>query len=177
MRRLMLLRHAKSDWSMGEPDHDRDLSARGRGAAPRIGAYLADRALIPDCVLVSTARRTRETWALVESSLLSRRKAHFDKRIYEAEPDDILEAIREMPAACQCLLVIGHNPGLQDLALMLAKDGNQADLDRLTEKFPTAGLAIIDMPVDDWSSLRSGAGRLDCFITPRGLDERTDPRH
>lgn len=173
MRRLMLLRHAKSDRSQnGQRDHDRDLAARGRAAAPQIGAYLAERALVPDCVLVSTARRTRETWKLVAAALPGTPKARFDERIYEADPADILDAIRETPASCQCLLVIGHNPGLQELALLLAKDGNQNDLDSLAEKFPTAGLAVIDVPVDDWADLRSHTGRLDSFITPRTLSEK-----
>jgi phosphohistidine phosphatase len=173
MRRLMLLRHAKSDWSKsGQRDHDRELSARGRATAPRIGAYLADRALIPDCVLVSTARRTRETWKLVADPLPSKPRPLFDERIYEALPNDILDVIREIPASCQCLLVVGHNPGLQDLALKLIKDGSQNDLDRLAEKFPTTGLAVIDMPVDDWADARIGSGRLDSFVTPRSLDEK-----
>lgn len=173
MRRLMLLRHAKSDWSRtGQRDHDRDLSTRGQAAAPRIGAYLAERALIPDCVLVSTARRTRETWKLVAAALPARVKAIFDERIYEAQPGHILDAIRDIPASCQCLLVIGHNPGLQELALKLTRDGSQDALDRLAEKFPTAGLAIIDVPIDDWANLHSRSGRLDSFITPRDLDEK-----
>lgn len=173
MRRLMLLRHAKSDWSeAGQRDHDRELAARGRAAAPRIGAYLAERALVPDCVLVSTAQRTRETWKLVAAALPARPKAAFDKRIYEADPDDILDVIRETPSRCQCLLVIGHNPGLQELALMLVKDGRQDDLDRLAAKFPTAALAVIDVPIDDWASLQARTGRLESFISPRGLDAK-----
>lgn len=174
MRRLMLLRHAKSDWSQpGQRDHDRELSARGRTAAPQIGAYLAARALAPECALVSTARRTRDTWKLVAPSLATRPKTLFDDRIYEARPGDILAAIRETPASCQSLLVVGHNPGLQELALLLIKDGSQDDIDRLAEKFPTAGLAVIDMPADDWASMRTGSGRLDSFITPRGLEQKT----
>jgi phosphohistidine phosphatase len=174
MRRLMLLRHAKSDWSRpGQRDHDRELSSRGRAAAPLMGAYLAERALIPDCVLVSTARRTRETWKLVAPLLPARPKAIYEDRIYEAEPGDILDAIRETPSSCQSLLVIGHNPGLQDLGLLLIKDGSQDSIDRLAEKFPTAGLVIIDMPTDAWAALRTGSGRLDSFITPRGLEQKT----
>lgn len=174
MRRLMLLRHAKSDWSQaGQRDHERGLSARGQAAAPRIGAHLAERALIPDCVLVSTARRTRNTWKLVADALPACPKIQFDERIYEAEPEDILEVIRDTPASCQSLLVVGHNPGLQDLALLLIKHGHQDDLGRLTEKFPTAGLAVIDIPIDDWARLRPGIGRLDSFVTPRALGEKT----
>jgi phosphohistidine phosphatase len=170
----MLLRHAKSDWSQpGQRDHDRELSARGRIAAPRIGAYLAARALAPECALVSTARRTRDTWKLIAPSLPTRPKALFDDRIYEAQPGSILDAIRETPTTCQSLLVVGHNPGLQELALLLIKDGGQDDIDRLAEKFPTAGLAIIDLPTDDWETLRTGSGRLDSFVTPRGLEQKT----
>jgi len=168
----MLLRHAKSDWSQaGQRDHDRDLSARGRTAAPKIAAYLAARALIPDCVLVSSAQRTRETWKLVAAALPAKPRAVFDERIYEAQPENILDAIRDTPASCHCLLVVGHNPGLQDLALMLIKEGR--GLDQLAEKFPTAGLAVIDVPTDDWASLQPGTGRLDAFVTPRGLDEKS----
>lgn len=174
MRRLMLLRHAKSDWSQaGQRDHERGLSARGQAAAPRMGAYLAERGLIPDCVLISTARRTRDTWKLVAAALPSRPKTHFDERIYEAQPENILDAIQDTSASCQSLLVIGHNPGLQELALMLVKDGSQDDLACLADKFPTAGLAVIDVPIDDWARLHPGTGRLDSFITPRRLGEKT----
>lgn len=173
MRRLLLLRHAKSDWSQpGQRDHDRELAPRGRTAAPRMAAYLVERALVPDCVLVSTARRTRETWKLVAAGLPTKPEAVFEERIYEAGRDDILKVIRTMPAPCQCLLVIGHNPGLQDLALMLVRDGRPEDLRRLAEKFPTAGLAVIDAPIDDWASLRGGVARLDSFVTPRSLGEK-----
>lgn len=174
MRRLMLLRHAKSDWEqVGLRDHDRDLAARGRAAAPRVGAYMAERALVPDCVLVSTARRTRETWKLVAAALPGDPNVRFDETIYEAEPDAIIEAIRATPASCQCLLVIGHNPGLQELALLLVRDGRVSGLRRLAEKFPTAGLAVIDLPIDDWADLRNRTGRLVSFITPRALAEKS----
>jgi phosphohistidine phosphatase len=174
MRRLMLLRHAKSDWSKaGQRDHDRDLSERGRLAAPRMGAYLAKHGLSPDCVIVSTARRTRETWKLVAAALPARPRPVFDERIYEAMPEDILTAIRDTPASCQRLLVVGHNPGLQDLALQLIKGGSKDALDRLRDKFPTAGLALIDVPRDDWASLHAGSGRIESFMTPRLLSEKT----
>lgn len=173
MRRLMLLRHAKSDWSLGgQRDHDRDLSARGREAAPKLGAYLAAHALIPDCVVVSTARRTRETWKLVAPALRARRTPVFDERIYEASPHAIMDVIRETPASCHSLLVVGHNPGLQALALLLVKEGNQDLLDRLADKFPTSALAVIDLPIDDWVALRGGTGRLADFIVPRTLQEK-----
>jgi phosphohistidine phosphatase len=172
MRRLMLLRHAKSDWSQpGQCDHDRALNPRGRRAAVRMGPFLAGQGLIPDCVRVSTARRTRDTWSRVAKALPQAAEAVFDARLYEAAPDDILDVIRETPAACRALLVVGHNPGLQELALLLAREGAAGALERLADKFPTAGLAVIDIGTDDWAKLQPRSGRLSLFATPRGLDE------
>lgn len=171
MRRLMLLRHAKSDWSQaGLHDHDRALAPRGRAAATRMGAHLATRGLIPDCVLVSTARRTRDTWSLIAAALPAR-TATFDERIYEASAAFILDVIHGTPSACRSLLVIGHNPGLQSLALLLAKDGGGDALARLAEKFPTAALAVIDLPADSWADIRARSGRLESFVIPRLLDK------
>lgn len=171
MRRLMLLRHAKSDWSQaGIPDHDRALAPRGRAAAMRMGAHLAARALIPDCVSVSTALRTRDTWSLIAPALPARRAA-FDERIYEASTAALLDVIRETPPACRSLLMIGHNPGLQSLALLLVKGGKGDALARLAEKFPTAALAVIDLPAGGWADIRAGSGRLESFVVPRLLEE------
>lgn len=170
MRRLILLRHAKSDWSSpGANDHDRTLAERGRKAAPRIGAYLADHAPAPDCVLVSTARRTRETWGLVAEAFARPPQASFDERLYGADPQTILAVIRETAPACRTLLVIAHNPGLHEVAGLLAQDGCEEALGRLAAKFPTAALACIDLPIEDWADLRPGIGRLAAFVTPRLL--------
>lgn len=175
MRRLMLLRHAKSDWSEpGQRDHERDLAPRGRKAAPEIGKYMARHGLLPDCAIVSTARRTRETWKLVGKTLSSDPPAAFDDRIYEASPGDILSVIQDAPHDAANLLVIGHNPGLQALALTLIGSGDVKTRALLAEKFPTAGLAVIDFPLDDWSRLRPGAGRLERFVTPRALMAAAD---
>jgi phosphohistidine phosphatase len=164
----MLLRHAKSDWSQpGQCDHDRALNARGRDAAPQMGAFLADQGLIPDCVRVSTARRTRDTWNHVAAALPRPPVALFDARLYEAAPGDILDVIRETPASCRALLVVGHNPGLQELAMMLTRSGAAGARKRLAEKFPTAGLAVIDIAIDDWAQLQPRRGRLSLFATPR----------
>lgn len=172
MRRLMLLRHAKSDWSQaGLHDHDRALAPRGRAAAARMGVHLAARGLTPDCVLVSTALRTRDTWSLLAAALPAR-PATFDERIYEASAAALLDVIRATPSACRSLLVIGHNPGLQSLALLLAKDdGGGNALARLAEKFPTAALAVIDLPADGWADIRARSGRLESFVVPRLLDK------
>jgi phosphohistidine phosphatase len=175
MRRLILLRHAKSDWRKpGQADHDRALSARGRKAAPRIGAYLAEQGLVPDLVIASTAVRVRETLDLVLGALDDRPKVAFDRRLYEADAEDILDVLRETSDAVHTLLVVGHNPGLSDLAELLIAFGSDEAQRTMLEKFPTAGLAVIDFAIDDWRDLAAGSGRLDRFVTPRSLGTPDD---
>ena len=202
MRRLMLLRHAKSDRPPGTPDHDRPLNRRGRDEAPLIGTYLAHNGLLPDRVLCSTATRTRETWDLVAGALAAAgaaegrqrasanhdgaggsRKARpshrrppvdFEARLYEAAPQAILALLRETAPKVHSLLVIGHNPGLQETALTLIAAGDVDARERLHEKFPTSGLAVIDFALDEWTKLHVRSGRLDRFIAPRQLAAEPD---
>ena len=170
MLRLMLLRHAKSDGTLpGTRDHDRPLNARGREAAPLVGRYMTAHELLPQHAIVSTAARTRETWSLVLQALRVRPKTEFDNRIYEASPHAILDVITQTPAPVQRLIVVGHNPGLQSLALALAGAGEREARERLFEKFPTGGLAVIDFNARAWSEIRPGTGRLTRFVTPRAL--------
>jgi phosphohistidine phosphatase len=175
MRRLMLMRHAKSDWSVGgQRDRDRALAARGREAAPLIGAYMAHHGLRPDKVLVSTARRARETWELAASAFGKDIDVSYDDRLYEANPKALLIPLRETSASAHSLLVVGHNPGIQELASLLMASGDIDARQRLLEKFPTAALAVIDFPLDSWSALAPHSGRLDRFVTPRALHAETD---
>lgn len=169
MRRLILLRHAKSDWPDGVADPERPLAPRGRTAAPRIGAYIAREELIADRVLVSPARRTRETWDLVAAQLGPVKVVASEPRVYDASAARLLSVIREQPREAHSLMLLGHNPGLQDLAEMLVGSGSAPHLASMAEKFPTGGLAVIDLPVDDWSVVAPGSGRLDRFVTPKDL--------
>jgi phosphohistidine phosphatase len=172
MRRLMLLRHAKSDWSKpGQRDHDRALAARGREAAPRIGKYMATHGLVPELVLCSTATRARETWELVAEELPAEPALVHEERIYENRPDVLLDVINETDADVHVLLMVGHNPSFHGLAQLLAATGDTESRQRLREKFPTAGLAVIDFAVDTWDRVHPDSGRLDRMITPRLLDE------
>jgi phosphohistidine phosphatase len=173
MRRLMLLRHAKSDWSAGRPDVDRPLARRGREAAPRMGRYLSEEGLVPDLVLVSAARRTGETWALVEPFLGPTEVRH-DARIYEAPARRLLGVVQEVDPAVLGLLLIGHNPGFADLAKLLIGYGDRYAFARLSQKFPTAGLAVIDFDADSWTGIGPGQGRLDRFVTPKSLGAEED---
>lgn len=169
MRRLILLRHAKSDWPNGTSDHERPLAARGREAAPVIGAYLAREGLWPDQVLVSPARRTQETWALVAPALSTHPAVLSDPRIYEASPGTLFGVLREQPAQVHCLMMVGHNPGMESLAARLCGSGPAEARVAMAAKYPTGALAVIDLPVDRWEDVEPTTGRLDRFVTPRML--------
>lgn len=172
----MLLRHAKSAWPDGVEDHERPLDARGRKAAPAMGRFMAAQGLVPDLAIVSTARRAGETWALVRAGFPRKVAQRREKRIYEASPDAILAVVRETPARARTLLVVGHNPGFEDLAQKLAGAGDRSALARLRRKYPTAGLAVIDFGVERWSEVTDGGGRLALFETPKRLAGRVAPR-
>jgi phosphohistidine phosphatase len=167
MLRLMLLRHAKSSWPSGMQDTERPLSDRGEAAARLMGSYMAHHALIPDRVLCSPARRTRDTWTGVSPQLLARVDAVFDGRLYSAGRQGILSVIRDQDDAVHTLLLLGHNPGLQEAAEFLIASGDVEQRERLREKFPTAALAVIDFTLDTWSSVHERSGRLDRYVTPR----------
>jgi phosphohistidine phosphatase len=175
MRRILLLRHAKSDWSdAGTADHERPLNRRGEEAAPKIGAYLARHRLIPERVLCSTAKRAQDTWKLVAAELPTPPPVDHDERLYAAKPDAILRVLRGIEARTRSVLVVGHNPGLQELATRLIASGDLDHRERLREKFPTAGLVVIDFAVDSWSKLHPQSGRLERFVVPRTLAAATD---
>jgi phosphohistidine phosphatase len=175
MRRLLLLRHAKSSWSEpGASDHARPLNRRGEEAAPRIGAYLNRHKLVPDGVLCSTATRTRETWNLVAAEMRAAPEATYVERIYDATPRTLLDVFRQADAAARSVLVIGHNPGLQEIATELIAAGDLDDRERLREKLPTGGLVVIDFAIADWSTLHARSGRLERFVVPRMLEAATD---
>jgi len=175
MLRLLLLRHAKSDWPRpGMPDRDRPLNARGREAVPRIAAHIFSHDLVPRRALVSTAVRSRETWKLMTPFFPRKPETIFERRLYESSPHAILSVIKETPASVKSLLVLGHNPGLQTLAMALIGSGENQAREDLAGKFPTAALAVIDFIVGPWSALRPGTGRLDRFVTPRALSGDDD---
>lgn len=171
MHRLLLFRHAKAERpEPGMEDRARKLIERGRKDAAKIGGYMASHALIPDWVIVSPSARTQETWKFAASAFRPAPTAGSVDRLYNAAPHDILEVIRKTPATARTLLVVGHNPGLHELALMLIASGDIETRERLREKLPTSGLVIIDFTPDDWGKLHSRSGRLERFITPKSLD-------
>ena len=169
-RKLVLLRHAKSAWP-DVPDHERPLAGRGIRAAPVMGRWLRDAGLVPDQVLCSTARRARETWQFAQAGLAATPPVSFEDRIYDATAIELLALIREVPPATGTLLLIGHNPAIEDLALMLAAapgTASSGDLERMRAKFPTAAIAVLQ-PAGTWRTLAPGRARLTAFVTPRDL--------
>lgn len=174
MRRLLLLRHAKSDWPTGLSDFERPLAARGRIAAPLIGRYLKSELLLPDFAIVSSARRTVETWGLVAPELGEQTPSRLDRRIYEAPYETLLALIREMEASIRTLLLIGHNPGIEELAGSLIASGDRFAAQRMQRKYPTAGLCVLDVEADDWSGVDERSARLDRFVTPASLGDGPD---
>jgi len=175
MRRLILLRHAKAERAQpGGSDLNRILTDRGRSDAIRLGAYMARHGLIPDQALVSTSKRTRETWALLSKAFSNPPGARFEERIYEASPQAILQAIQDIAPTGQTLLVVGHNPSLHQVATMLAVSGDIDARQRLKEDFPTAALAVVSFAIEDWQGFDFHGGRLEHFVRPRELEAASD---
>jgi phosphohistidine phosphatase len=172
MRRLLLLRHGKSAGPPGVDDLDRPLARGGREAARRMGHYLADEDLRPDLALVSPARRTEETWNLARESL-GPVPARSEPRIYEAPPDQLLAVVNGVEPEVGTLLVVGHNPGLEELLQLLIPLQDRYGHGGAITSYPTAALAVINVPAMDWDGVSPRSARLDRFVTPRslGLDE------
>lgn len=173
MKRLGLLRHAKSDWDdMALRDFDRGLNARGRKGAALMGAHIAQQGENWGMVLASPAARVRRT---LEASGLSM-PVQFADQAYLADSSALLALIGALDDSETAVLLAGHNPGLQDLALDLAR-GNADDplLREIAVKFPTAAYAVFELDIDHWSECREGCGRLVHFARPRDIDPALGP--
>ncbi len=165
--RLYLMRHAKSAWDQPElADFDRPLNERGRRAASEMGGLMAAKGYAPERVLCSNAKRAQETLAGVLGELPSRPDIIHTRGIYEADTARLLQLIRISGGSARALMLIGHNPGMSDLAQLLSGGGSLAAIGRLQGKFPTAALAVLSFDAPDWSAIGSGAGRLDAYHTP-----------
>lgn len=166
---LSLLRHAKSDWTQGiQSDHDRPLAPRGEKAAPLMGRHIAASGRLPDTVLCSTAVRARQTLDLVLKELPRAPRVEYLAELYHAGPAAIIECLSRLPDSCGHSMVVGHNPGLQQLALELASRSDLAEVRTLVGKFPTAGLALYQFG-GNWPDLGAKPAKLLEFVTPRGL--------
>ncbi len=174
MKRLLLLRHAKAERDSRDGDHGRTLNARGRADAARMGAALHVKGWMPDCVLSSTSARTMQTWQLASAELPGAPAPQFLDGLYLAPWKAMLNAIRHRADdAAHTLLVIGHNPGLEELALALAAqpqdEAARAALEEMRGKYPTCALAVFDCDIADWHELTPAANALAAFVKAKDL--------
>jgi phosphohistidine phosphatase len=161
MKTLLLLRHAKSSWKSPElRDFDRPLNQRGLKAAPLMGKFMRKRKITPDLIISSPAVRARMTAALVVENGEFQTELRYDERIYEADVETLIKVITQIDEAAETVLIVGHNPGLQELLKALTGEEHE---------FPTAALAQVSLKLDKWSAIQQKSGRLKLIITPRGL--------
>jgi phosphohistidine phosphatase len=171
MKTLYLLRHAKSSWKQDAlADIDRPLSKRGRAAAEAVGGFLAAHHIEPGQILCSPAKRTRETLEYMQRRFDAALPTRFEKGLYLAEAPALLRRLRRLSDSIASLMIIGHNPGLERLALILIGDqGDEAARQALGMKFPTGALAEIACAMEHWADLAPGSGSLERFVRPKDL--------
>ena len=170
MLTLSLLRHAKSSWDDGSlEDFERPLAKRGESAAPRMGAFMAAHGLAPQLILCSPAVRARQTLDLVLPRLAGGPTVVYEDNFYLAAPSVLLARLRKIEGKVSHVMIVGHDPGMQGLAVELAGDGDAGMLQALAVKFPTAGLAVIRFKARSWAKVGPGRGRLELFTTPKTL--------
>ena len=163
MKTLYLLRHAKSSWKeQGLEDFDRPLNGRGQEAAPLVGRFIRKRKLKVDLLISSPAERARQTAALVGETAQFKAEQLFDERIYEADAPRLLEVVSQAVESAEALMLVGHNPGMEELLTLLTGE---------LRSMPTATLACIVLDVEKWAKVREGAGRLEWLVRPKDLAE------
>jgi len=179
MKYLTLFRHAKSGWD--DPvarDFDRPLNERGKIAAELIGQFAARQGMVFDHMISSPAVRCIDTLDAFFTGYGKTIEPQWDRRVYLASSATLLDVVRETPAHVQSLMLVGHNPGMEDLVLSLVPDDGSSPLrDLVEEKFPTASLAVLAWDSDNWADLREGGARLVQFTRPRDLDPALGPEH
>ena len=171
MPRLLLLRHAKS--AAGDPgstDIDRPLANRGRRAASLVGEHLARHSLVPDRILCSSSRRTRETLAGLLLHLPGECEIRITTALYQPKSGDYVDVISRGGGGASTLLVIGHNPAMQETAALVIGAGNAALREEAATRFPTAGLAVIDFDRDRWEEIGPASCRIVAFFRPKDLE-------
>lgn len=172
MKRLLLMRHGKSDWDEENlTDFDRPLNPRGKRAGKAIAEWLVANDVIPDTVLVSSAKRTSQTWETMQDVLPAGLDAEILEDLYLASPGTLLAYIERVPPETETALVIAHNPGMESLCRLMSGPGSaKAELADLQRGFPTAGLAVIELNGETWRTMSAEGGRLKHFIRPRSLE-------
>ena len=163
---LMLLRHAKAG-PQSQDDHARRLTDGGCADAAALGSYLAENGLAPAAAYVSSAARTKETFEIVQSRLGSAPDLHVDEDLYNASAERLRGMLRSF--SNDSVMIVGHNPGIMDAAVALARDGDVNEVRRMQGRFPPCGMALISFDTSDWRDAQASGGRLDLFLTPEDL--------
>jgi phosphohistidine phosphatase len=160
MKTLYVLRHAKSDWNDASlTDFERPLNERGVHAAQKMGAFMQQRGIVPDLIISSPARRARETAQIIKDAAVIAAEIHFEPRIYEAGMGDLMEIVSQVENDCEKLLIVGHNPGFEQLVEILSGE---------LQPMPTAALAEIELPIENWSETMRG-GKLKNLFKPKEI--------
>jgi phosphohistidine phosphatase len=179
MRRLMLLRHAKTESNAPTGrDQDRQLDERGRRDAAEIGGWIARHPSFPDLVLVSSAVRTQQTWEIAWHAMKdfgAEPRVELLPELYGAGASQLLQIVQQASVTDpRRLMLVGHNPGMHELALALGDSGDHVGRKALADNLPTSGLAIFDFAVDDWTDVSFRRGRLVQFVSPKLLKQTSD---
>jgi phosphohistidine phosphatase len=163
MKTLLLLRHAKSSWNDPDlQDFERPLNPRGRRAAPLIGRFMLRQEFIPDLILCSPAERTRQTISLIIEAAHLTGELRYDERIYEASAETLFEVVSQVEDRFAVLLLVGHNPGMEDLLTLLSGE---------TGRMPTAALAALTFDTEKWGKVKEHKGHLKSLTTPKDLPD------
>jgi phosphohistidine phosphatase len=175
MKTLYLMRHAKAGWDDPQQrDYDRPLTPRGQAAAVLMGRFLRAQGISVDLLFASPAMRNAMTWERLESSWKSGIAPRFEDAIYMATVDTLLGLIQSAPRTAKAVMLLGHNPGMEDLSFKLLHDGDAGGMDLLDQGFKTAALAELSFDVADWADITAKSATLQRFITPRSLDRTMD---
>jgi phosphohistidine phosphatase len=174
MRRLFLIRHAKAEPNVGRGDHQRRLTGRGRDDAKRVAAALAARRMVPDILVHSGAARAKETAEILAAAWRGKVELQEDERLYDASLATLIEQTRALRREHKHVGLVGHNPGLGELAAALTGSGAKPDLRRLAAKYPTGAVAVLDFPVQRWEEVEPSSGMLALYLTPAELEAGPD---
>ena len=170
MKKVILLRHAKSSWEDPQlDDHDRPLNGRGKAAAPVIAEWLTERSHKPDLVLCSSSTRTKQTVSGMRRVMSDLPEPEVERELYHASPAALRERLSNLPEDCDTVLLVGHQPGLGALTRKLANGAETRRCKRAYEHFPTGAAAVLEVDVDDWSEVEFSSARFVDFAKPREL--------
>jgi phosphohistidine phosphatase len=174
MRRLFLVRHAKAEPSIGRDDYERKLTERGRADARRVAEALAGRRFLPDILLHSGAARAKETAEIFAAEWRSKVGVEEEARLYDASLTTLLDCTRALGRAHKRVALVGHNPGLGELATALTGSGAEPEVSSLGAKYPTGAVAILDFAIQQWEEVERQSGMLALYLTPAELEAGAD---